>query len=646
MPASVETRKDGRCGRDFNWAICDPIGEFGGCCSKDGYCGWLADHCLVEKGCQTGCSSSLPALSVLLDAARATSSVRPDSISSRAAAATSPPSSLPSITTNGSCGAMFGGVVCGDWISGSCCSMYGFCGNSTSHCGDGCQSGPCIGHVRQVRFPLDAPENVSPGQFKVVGNSGVPAMHTGLLPNGRAVFLDKVEPYTELNLTDGRNAFSSEYDTFTNQITPLSYKTNAFCSGGAFLSNGSFLSVGGSNATKDFDSAVEEGYTGIRMLDRSPHDSSLDGTDWVEGIHRLSSKRWYPTAQTLPDGSILVASGSRNGFDPSIPSNNNPTYELLDPRGVPHGESIPMEILANNQPYYMYPFIHLLPDSSLFIFTAKSAELFSVTSNSTIRTLPDLPGDYRTYPNTGGTVLLPLSSATNWEPEVIICGGGAYQDLWSPTDHSCGRIKPLAADPSWTLESMPAGRTMVEGTLLPDGTVAWLNGCRRGAQGWEIGAEPSLEALLYDPSAPESQRFTRAGRSDVPRMYHSVATLLLDGTVLVAGSNPLDYPVFAPSEEHPFPTEFRVEIYTPPYLQGDAAERRPADIRLSATELRADGSRFEVDFNAPEGATDVSVVLYHGGFEPERREQRLAVTMPPNSNVAPPGPIGQFVLVS
>ena len=30
-----------------------------------------------------------------------------------------------SITIDGSCGSTYGGVVCGDWSSGSCCSMYG-----------------------------------------------------------------------------------------------------------------------------------------------------------------------------------------------------------------------------------------------------------------------------------------------------------------------------------------------------------------------------------------------------------------------------------------------------------------------------------------------------------------------------------------
>ncbi len=154
-------------------------------------------------------------------------------------------------------------------------------------------------------------------------------------------------------------------------------------------------------------------------------------------------------------------------------------------------------------------------------------------TNTIVTELPDLAGDYRTYPNTGGSVLLPLSSQNNWAPDIVICGGGAYQDITSPTDPSCGRIQPLSANPTWEMEAMPEGRGMVEGTLLPDGTVIWLNGGNRGAQGFGLMADPTLEALLYEPNKPLGQRFSTLASSTIPRLYHSVATLLLDGTLLV-----------------------------------------------------------------------------------------------------------------
>jgi hypothetical protein len=50
--------------------------------------------------------------------------------------------------------------------------------------------------------------NEVPGSFEVVGQSGVPAMHAALMPNGRVVFLDKIENYTQVNLTTGGYAYS------------------------------------------------------------------------------------------------------------------------------------------------------------------------------------------------------------------------------------------------------------------------------------------------------------------------------------------------------------------------------------------------------------------------------------------------------
>ena len=381
----------------------------------------------------------------------------------------------------------------------------------------------------------------------------------------------------------------------------------------------------------------------------------------------MAGKRWYATAQTMPDGTVFVASGSKNGLDPTVAANNNANYEILNRNGTSQGIMIDMEILVKNQPYYMYPFVHLLVDGKLFVFVAKSAEIFDVAANKTIRNLPDLPGDFRTYPNTGGSVLLPLSYANNWLPDIMICGGGAYQDITSPTDASCGRIQPLNNRAAWEMDSMPEGRGMVEGTVLPDGTVIWLNGVNKGAQGFQLGADPTLEALIYDPKKPLGERWTKGAPSTIGRLYHSVALLLLDGTIMIAGSNPVEQPILKPTPTDPklaYVTEFRVEIYTPPYLQEDKAKRRPTNVTLSSTSSKADGSNYQVIFNVPSGAKGANVVLYHGGFSTHslhmghrmlelessgfkgnQTQQSLQFKMPPNGNVAPPGPYVVYVMV-
>jgi len=223
---------------------------------------------------------------------------------------------------------------------------------------------------------------------------------------------------------------------------------------------------------------------------------------------------------------------------------------------------------------------------------------------------------------------------------------------------------------------------MGEGILLPDGTVLFLNGAGQGAQGFGLATDPTLTALIYNSTAPLGTRWTTAASSTIPRLYHSVALLLLDGTVMVAGSNPVQMPVLTPSAENPFVTEFRVERYTPPYLSSNAV--RPTDIVLSTTEL-VPGNRdtvpvkFTISFSCSADAvgSDTRIVLYHGGFVTHSlhmshrmvyldytgwndfdTEQDLLVTMAPNSSVTPPGPyvvyvvidgvpgIGQFVTVA
>jgi Glyoxal oxidase N-terminus/Domain of unknown function (DUF1929) len=418
--------------------------------------------------------------------------------------------------------------------------------------------------------------------------------------------------------------------------------------------------------------SISDGFDGIRYLTRSSSSSEDDVESWIEPGNLLASRRWYASVQTMPDGTVFVASGSLNGLDPTKSENNNPTYEILDRDGISSGVNVPLSILVKNQPYFMYPFLHLLPDGSLFVFTATSSQLLDVANNEVIKALPDMKGMYRTYPNTGGSVLLPLSPENDYEPEVVICGGGAYQDLPSPTDPSCGTIKPLDPDAEWEMDAMPQGRGMVEGTLLPDGTILWLNGAQRGAEGFGIADTPALDALIYDPTAKLGERWSRAGTSEIPRLYHSVALLLLDGTVAVAGSNPNEMPILA-DEVNPnnpakaFPTEFRIEIYTPPYLMGDRARKRPDRIRLSTEKLTVDGSTFEIKFRASKGAREVKISLYHGGFVTHALHmgqrmvwlefkgwksgggmQRLVVSMPGEEwggKVLPPGPYVVFVVV-
>jgi hypothetical protein len=213
---------------------------------------------------------------------------------------------------------------------------------------------------------------------------------------------------------------------------------------------------------------------------------------------------------------------------------------------------------------------------------------------------------------------------------------------------------------------MPDGRCMVEANLLLDGTVLWLNGVNQGAEGFGDATNPIMDALIYDPRSPLGTRWRIDATSTVARLYHSVSLMLLDGTILVAGSNPVEQPVLQASASVPWPTEFRVERYTPPYLVGNKAALRPADVTIDGTTngVTPGGSNFTVAFQLPNSAaSEVKVVLYYTGFvthslhmghrmvycdygdyNQNETAQSITVIPPPNHNITPPGYYTLFVV--
>jgi len=90
-----------------------------------------------------------------------------------------------------------------------------------------------------------------------------------------------------------------------------------------------------------------------------------------------------------------------------------------------------------------------------------------------------------------------------------------------------------------------------------------LNGAHQGVAGFGLASDPNLNALLYDPSQPAGQRMSILSSTTIARLYHSEATLLPDGRVLVSGSDPQTR---YPNGSYVYPEELRLEVYIPPYL--------------------------------------------------------------------------------
>lgn len=245
--------------------------------------------------------------------------------------------------------------------------------------------------------------------------------------------------------------------------------------------------------------------------------------------------------------------------------------------------------------------------------------------------LPAVPHAVRTYPASAANVMLPLTVANNWTATVMYCGGSDLQpSQWRsgmalisvPASDSCISITPQSSNQWVEEDSLPEGRVMGNAILLPDGTFFVVNGANTGVAGYgndtwvleeSYANNPIYSPLIYDPSRPSGQRWTRAGLKDsvVPRMYHSTATLLPDGSVFIAGSNP--HPDYSPNAI--FPTEYRAERFYPWYY--NKRRPQPAGVPLS---LGYGGQYFDLEltaedlFNNVGNANAIKVVLIRTGF--------------------------------
>ncbi|CAJ0830530.1 12787_t:CDS:2 [Entrophospora sp. SA101] len=467
------------------------------------------------------------------------------------------------------------------------------------------------------------------GQWDFVGDSGISTMHGILSPNtNKVLFIERAQQITKVTINN-KPSFTVEYDLDTNQYRALTTISNTFCA--------------------EAEKTTVQGFNSIRLFD--PCD---DGTcDWKEYGYKLAKNRWYPSVEQLADGSLFILGGSNVGTAENDGKKNVPSYEFYPPRGDP----VDFPFLVETLPYNLYPSVHLLPNKNLFIMANKASIILDTTTWKTAK-LPDIPGPPRHYPLTAGTTLLPLSPDNNYDPEVLVCGGSnrnpkVINDGYG--EKSCGRISPLSANPKWSMEDMEYGRIMPDIVLMADGNTLILNGCSRGIAGFDIGKDPILVPVIYKPNGVKGSRMETMQPSYIPRMYHSIAFTIPSSQVLVSGSNPNS----KVTETSAFPTEYRVEIFSPPFLFTGL----PQPEITNAPKTLKYGQKFQIDVTIYKGDNKPKITsnLLNSGFvthsthmsqrqiflevvEHNENTGKLTLKAPPGSGVAPPGPYLLFVV--
>jgi Domain of unknown function (DUF1929) len=313
-----------------------------------------------------------------------------------------------------------------------------------------------------------------------------------------------------------------------------------------------------------------------------------------------------------------------------------------------------------------------------------------------------MPGQIiRVYPASGANAMLPLTPANNYTPSLIFCGGQAMPDAswgnysyplvdtWNiPASSECHRITPEPTDgsaPAYVQDdSLPIGRTMGQFIALPDGTLLVINGGEYGTAGYAqrtgntttFAAMPFGESLatgpvgqpaIYNPNAPAGKRWSTAGLSSskTPRLYHSSAILLPDGSVMVAGSNPnIDVNLTTI-----YPTTYTAEYFYPSYF---GAKTRPVPQNVPTT-LSYGGNPFDITISPSsysgsgnDAAGNTTVWLIRQGFTTHAMNmgQRImqlnntftvqdngtvvlhTAQLPPSSTLFQPGPAFLFVTIN
>lgn len=437
---------------------------------------------------------------------------------------------------------------------------------------------------------------------------------------------------------------------------------------------------GGDNVYKDAD-----GRKAVRTLTPSG-----DGTaQWTDNpADYLTSERWYPTLETIEDGSALIFGGCQNGGYVNDPSQDNPTYEYFPRNGRP---LTTLNILQRTIPVNLFPLVWLLPSGNIFIQSGWEAVVFDYKNNVEYP-LDNIPDAVRVYPASAATTVLPMTPANNWTMSIVFCGGTNLQNnQWTPdqrnivqlpTERSCVKIQP-DVDVKWYPEdNLDEGRTMGQFINLPDGRLFFVNGAGAGTAGygtqdWAIGQSyadnPRLTSYYFDASQKSGQRWSKAGTSTIARMYHSTAVLLPDGSVVVAGSNPnADWvseanPIPARPTPYKYFSDTSIEVFYPDYYD----KARPAPTGMPSV-IKYGGDGFDVELSKADlGETQANIarttaVIIRTGFSTHamnmgQRHVELQTSfttndlggatlhvaqLPPNPAILVPGPAMFFIVVN
>ena len=451
--------------------------------------------------------------------------------------------------------------------------------------------------------PPGGPTAAMQGVFGAAISWPINAIHLALLPDGRILNYGSDEY--------GQQTGALLYDIWdptlgtgmdAHLVLPNTTSTDIFCGNtsvqwttGKVMMTGGDLTVNGvrnyaNNKTTIFNPATNTVATGVPM----------------------HYPRWYPTIVPLPNGDKLVLGGwvtRENGADPVQPAATPEVYHAATGWRSLSGVSVTD---------WYYPHAFVTPTGNVF-HVEPSGAMSSITTSGTgaLQRYNGLVPLGNSYIPT--VMVAPGKLLSIRKTSVVVIDVNGTQPIVTPT----GNLDQLRDDGSATL--LADGQVLVNGGSTVHNA---LTGVAYTTQIWN----------------PATGNWTTGASATKPRLYHSNALLLPDGSVLTAGGG------------SPGPVvNLNAEIYYPSYLYMNNGSGTPAErpvildaqaqggirvgaiLGLTMSDTSPVGRVTLVRSGAATHATNVEQRFLDMTSTLQQNGQQLSVTLPANANVLLPG---------
>jgi hypothetical protein len=434
-----------------------------------------------------------------------------------------------------------------------------------------------------------------------------------LLPNGKVLLWASSDRFTD-TAPSGRT-YSTLFDPATLTATETLVTVTGhdmFCPGTTNLPDGRILVNGGKDSGKTslYDPATNSWTTGATMV----------------------IPRGYNANTILQDGTVFTLGGSWSGG-----------------RGNKHGEvwtaaagwrrlaGVPVDAALGNDPDFAFR-----ADNHMWLFPAPNGQVLQAGPSAAMNWI-DTQGGGRILPagTRGDDVYSQSGNAVMYDIGKVLKVGGATAYEGRNATNSAYVIDMNAGVSVRKVAPMAYARIFSNGVVLPGGQVLVVGGHTFG-QPWSDN-NSVLVPELWDPA---TETFTPLPPMAVPRNYHSVALLLPDARVLVAGSGLCG----TCATNHP-----DAQILTPHYLLNEDGSPATRPVIQTAPAAATHGTRIAVTTDSP-AASFVLVRLGSTTHTVNNDQRRVplqfnstganaySVAIPGNPGVALPGYYMLFAL--